>query len=304
MNARAPLSPGIAALGDPTRGDIVRFLLDAPRSTATVGQLTEHLALRQPTVSHHLKILLRAGVVTREPRGREVWYSVPADVAARLVEWQPLDVRGAVDSALLDRMAADLEVRFAGTVSAETVRQVLEESARLLSGRPGDRRQAASAVAQFSADRLAALEASRAPRRPDRATSPIELLFVCVQNAGRSQIAAAIARYLGGDRVRVRTAGSAPTGTVRPSVVSALNEWGVPLGAEFPKPLTEEVVLAADVVVTMGCGDACPVFPGRRYLDWAVEDPADLPLDGVRAIRDDIDGRVRALLTELDVIGV
>jgi len=301
MDARAPLSPGIAALGDPTRGDIVRFLLDSPRGTATVGRLTEHLSLRQPTVSHHLKVLLSAGVVAREPRGREVWYSVPADVAARLVEWQPPVTRGPLDSALLDRMAADLQARFAGTVSAETVRDVLEESARLLSERSGGR-LAASAVAQFSSDRLAALEASHAWEHRDADTSPIELLFVCVQNAGRSQIAAAIARHLGGDRVRVRTAGSAPAGAVRPSVISALDELGVPLGAEFPKPLTEEVVRAADVVVTMGCGDACPVFPGRRYLDWAVEDPADLPMDGVRAIRDDIDGRVRALLTDLGVV--
>jgi len=109
-------------------------------------------------------------------------------------------------------------------------------------------------------------------------------------------------RHLGGDRVRVRTAGSAPIDAIRPAVVTALDEIGVPLGGEFPKPLTDDVVRAADVVVTMGCGDACPVFPGRRYLDWAVADPAGQPLDRVREIRDDIDARVRGLLGELAVL--
>lgn len=301
MDARAPLAPGIAALGDPTRGDIVRYLLDSPGGSATVGRLTEHLALRQPTVSHHLKVLLGAGVVAREPRGREVWYSVPADVASRLDEWRPQAARESIDTTLLDRMVADLETRFAGTVSAETVRHVITESERLLAARSGGHAYP-SAVAQFSAERLAALEASHESERQRIDASPVELLFVCVQNAGRSQLAAAIARHLGGDRVRVRTAGSAPAGAVRPSVIAALEELGVPLGAEFPKPLTDDVVRAADVVVTMGCGDACPVFPGRRYLDWPVDDPADRPMDAVRAIRDDIDARVRGLLTELDVL--
>jgi arsenate reductase (thioredoxin) len=301
MDARTPLAPGIAALGDPTRGDIVRYILDAPGGSATVGRLTEHLGLRQPTVSHHLKVLLSAGVVAREPRGREVWYSVPADVASRLEEWRPQTAREPIDTALLDRMVADLDTRFAGTFSAETVRHVIIESERLLADRSSGHAYA-SAVAQFSAERLAALEASHEGERHRIVASPVELLFVCVQNAGRSQLAAAIARHLGGERVRVRTAGSAPAGTVRPSVIAALDEVGIPLGAEFPKPLTDDVVRAADVVVTMGCGDACPVFPGRRYLDWAVDDPADRPMDAVRAIRDDIDARVRMLLTELDVL--
>ena len=101
---------------------------------------------------------------------------------------------------------------------------------------------------------------------------------MCVQNAGRSQIAAALLRQLGGDRVHVRTAGWEPAPEVRSSIVAALDEIGVPIGGEFPKPLTDEVVRAADVVVTMGCGDACPVYPGRRYLDWELDDPAGLPL--------------------------
>ncbi|WP_240658875.1 arsenate reductase ArsC, partial [Microbacterium sp. CPCC 204701] len=133
----------------------------------------------------------------------------------------------------------------------------------------------------------------------DEALATPEVLFVCVQNAGRSQMAAAMLRQLAGGRVSVRTAGSAPTSDVRHTIVVALDEIGVPLGGEFPKPLTDEAVRAADVVVTMGCGDACPVYPGRRYLDWDLDDPVGRPLEDVRRIRDDIEQRVRGLLTEL-----
>jgi ArsR family transcriptional regulator len=125
------------------------------------------------------------------------------------------------------------------------------------------------------------------------------VLFVCVQNAGRSQMASAILRHLAGDRVHVRTAGSDPASDVRSVVVTALDEIGVPIAGEYPKPLTDEVVRAADVVVTMGCGDACPVYPGRRYLDWELEDPAGKPLARVRGIRDQIEARVRELLATL-----
>jgi ArsR family transcriptional regulator len=125
------------------------------------------------------------------------------------------------------------------------------------------------------------------------------VLFVCVQNAGRSQIAAGILRQLAGDQVAVRTAGSQPASDVRQAIVATLDEIGVPLGGEFPKPLTDEVVRAADVVITMGCGDACPIYPGRRYLDWDLEDPVGKSPAQVRAIRDDIEARVRALLNDL-----
>jgi ArsR family transcriptional regulator len=128
-----------------------------------------------------------------------------------------------------------------------------------------------------------------------------EVLFVCVHNAGRSQLAAGILRHLAGDRVGVRSAGSAPVNAVRSVIVTALDEIGVPIGGEYPKPLTDEVVRAADVVITMGCGDACPVYPGRRYLDWDLQDPVGLPIARVREIRDDIEARVRDLLASLDV---
>ena len=126
-----------------------------------------------------------------------------------------------------------------------------------------------------------------------------EVLFVCVHNAGRSQMAAALLDRHAQGRVHVRSAGSDPTDRVNPAVVEALAEWGIDVGQEFPKPLTDEFARAADVIVTMGCGDACPVYPCKRYLDWELDDPAGQPLEIVRAIRDDIDRRVRALVDEL-----
>ncbi|MFJ2776710.1 MULTISPECIES: arsenate reductase ArsC [unclassified Kitasatospora] len=125
------------------------------------------------------------------------------------------------------------------------------------------------------------------------------VLFVCVHNAGRSQMAAAFLTHRAGDRVEVRSAGSAPAATVNPAVVAAMAEVGVDISAETPKVLTVEAVQASDVVITMGCGDTCPVFPGKRYLDWTLDDPAGQGTDAVRPIRDEIDRRIRGLLTEL-----
>jgi protein-tyrosine-phosphatase len=126
-----------------------------------------------------------------------------------------------------------------------------------------------------------------------------EVLFVCVHNAGRSQMAAALLHCYADGRVHVRSAGSAPGDEINPAVVAVMEEIGVDLSQEFPKPLTDEFVQAADVVITMGCGDACPIYPGKRYLDWELEDPAGKPVDEVRPIRDEIDRRVRALVDEL-----
>jgi arsenate reductase len=126
-----------------------------------------------------------------------------------------------------------------------------------------------------------------------------EVLFVCVHNAGRSQMAAALLHRAAQGRVNIRSAGSAPADEIHAGVREAMTEIGIDLSKEFPKPLTDEAVKAADVVVTMGCGDACPVYPGKRYLDWELPDPAGKPLEEVRTIRDEIDGRVRALLGDL-----
>jgi arsenate reductase (thioredoxin) len=134
-------------------------------------------------------------------------------------------------------------------------------------------------------------------------TSTPTVLFVCVHNAGRSQMAAALLDHHARGSVKVRSAGSEPADSVNPAVVAAMNELGIDISREFPKPLTDKAVESADVVVTMGCGDACPYYAGKRYLDWDLDDPAGQPLAAVRAIRDDIDVRVRELLEELRISG-
>src|SRR5262245_6015590 len=126
-----------------------------------------------------------------------------------------------------------------------------------------------------------------------------EVLFVCVHNAGRSQMAAGLLDHHAQGSVHVRSAGSEPADAINPAVLAAMDEVGIDLTKEFPKPLTEEAVRAADVVITMGCGNACPIYPGKRYLDWDLEDPEGKTVEQVRPIRDEIDTRVRALLEEL-----
>ena len=126
-----------------------------------------------------------------------------------------------------------------------------------------------------------------------------EVLFVCVHNAGRSQMAAGLLKLRSEGRVQVRSAGSTPAEEINPNAVIALEELGVDMSEAFPKPLTEEVVRAADVVITMGCGDACPIYPGKRYEDWSLDDPAGQDLETVRRIRGEIDARVQALVAEL-----
>jgi len=127
------------------------------------------------------------------------------------------------------------------------------------------------------------------------------VLFVCVHNAGRSQMAAGWLTHLAGDAVEVRSAGSLPGDQVNPAAVAAMAEVGIDISAATPKVLTTEAVQASDVVITMGCGDACPVFPGKRYLDWDLEDPAGQGVEAVRPIRDDIEARIRGLLADLHI---
>jgi arsenate reductase len=295
---------GLALIADPTRARMLSLILARPDGRATVTELAGELGLRQPTVSHHAKALHDEGVLVRTPEGRRAWYSVAPDQVDRVVDLlgAPTGAAGAAsdattDAAVLDRIARDLADRFAGVFGPETVARYVRESHDLLAERSGITRRLPSLTAQFTAERLSAAAAA-AQARDDGVP---EVLFVCVQNAGRSQMAAAILRHLAGDRVHVRTAGSAPADAVRPAVVTALDEIGVAVGGEFPKPLTDEVVRAADVVVTMGCGDACPVYPGRRYLDWELEDPVGLPIERVRGIRDRIEAHVRELLGSLDI---
>jgi protein-tyrosine-phosphatase len=137
-----------------------------------------------------------------------------------------------------------------------------------------------------------ALDSAVAKEQPD-------VLFVCVHNAGRSQMAAGLVRLRSAGRIHVRSAGSTPAHEINPAVVEAMAELGIDLSEEFPKPLTDEFVRAADVVITMGCGDACPIYPGKKYEDWELDDPAGQGLEPVRRIRDEIDQRVQRLIGEL-----
>ncbi|BDZ54690.1 metalloregulator ArsR/SmtB family transcription factor [Agromyces marinus] len=282
-----------ATVSEPTRARILGLILREPEGRSTVTRLAGQLGLRQPTVTHHARVLVDAGVLERRPEGRRVWYSVAPEQTDRVLEILGAPGASEPGPAVFARVVDDLALRFAGTFGRETVERFVDESREMLARASGGTRLA-SRTAEFSAQRLAAVAA----REQDRAGAP-EVLFVCVQNAGRSQMAAALLRRLVGDRVRVRTAGSEPAASVAPAIAAALEEIGVSLGGEFPKPLTDDVVRAADVVVTMGCGDACPIHPGTRYLDWELDDPVGLPLEEVRRIRDDIDGRVRELIPSL-----
>jgi len=197
--------------------------------------------------------------------------------------------------AVLSRAAHNLAAKYAGVFSAQTVERYVFESYASLRRTARIHTHLTALATRFAGDRLTALAQAQGAVPKDVP----EVLFICVHNAGRSQMAAALLNHHGGGRVHVRSAGSAPAQEINPQVITAMAEIGVDLGEEYPKPLTDDVVAAADVVVSMGCGDACAVYPGKRYLDWAIDDPAGQPLEAVRVIRDDLDARVRALLTDL-----
>ena len=193
------------------------------------------------------------------------------------------------------RQAAEaLAGEFEGVFSQETIERYIAESLELL----GDARINVFVPVlahRFARERLKALGQAEGTIMKEHP----EVLFVCVQNAGRSQMAAGLMNFRAAGKVHVRSAGSDPAEQINPAVVEAMAELGIDLNEAFPKPLTDEVVRAADAVVTMGCGDACPIYPGKRYLDWELADPAGQDLEAVRTIRDYIDARVQALLVEL-----
>jgi protein-tyrosine-phosphatase len=199
---------------------------------------------------------------------------------------------------VLARVAERLEDKFAGIFSKETIERYVKESYALLAEKALVTVHLPSLTERFAKDRLTALAQSEAKIAKDKP----EILFVCVHNAGRSQMAAALAIEISGGAVSVRSAGSAPSDSIPAAVHEAMNEVGLSLADAFPKPLTDEVVRAADVVITMGCGDACPIYPGKRYEDWDLADPAVLDAAGVVSVRNDIEARIRTLLTELQVI--
>ena len=204
---------------------------------------------------------------------------------------QPMDP---ISRQTFARSIEALHEEFRGIFSLETIERYVNESI--------DRLQGARVVDfiplfvhRFSREQLRALAQSEGAIIKEVP----EVLFVCVHNAGRSQMAAALLDHHAKGRVHVRSAGSDPTDKINPAVMAAMDEWGIDLSQEFPKPLTDEFVKAADAVITMGCGDACPIYPGKRYEDWELQDPAGQPVEIVRRIRDDIDTRVQQLLGEL-----
>jgi arsenate reductase len=194
----------------------------------------------------------------------------------------------------IDQAAERLAEEFAGVFSQETIARYLAESTDLL-GEAKINVFVPVLAHRFARERLKALaqaEGIVAKEQP-------EVLFVCVQNAGRSQMAAGLVKLRSEGRIHVRSAGSDPGDKVNPAVVEAMEELGVDMDEAFPKPLTDEVVRAADVVITMGCGDACPIYPGKRYEDWELDDPAGQNLETVRRIRDELERRVQKLISEL-----
>jgi arsenate reductase len=193
------------------------------------------------------------------------------------------------------RQAAErLAEEFKGIYSEETIERYIGESLDLLGGSKINVFVPVLAH-RFARERLRALAQSEGALVKDQP----EVLFVCVHNAGRSQMAAGLVKLRSEGRVHVRSAGSAPGEEISPAVVEAMREIGVDLSEEFPKPLTDEFVKGADVVITMGCGDACPIYPGKKYEDWELNDPAGQDLEAVRRIRDEIDQRVQKLIAEL-----
>lgn len=195
----------------------------------------------------------------------------------------------------LFKIAEELCEEFPGVFSAETVQRFVFQSFRDLARSSNIPTYLNVLTRKFARERLRALGQTEGSVMKDVP----EVLFVCVHNAGRSQAAMALLNHHAHGRVHVRSAGSAPGDEVNAAVIAVLAERGIDIATEYPKPLTDEVVRAADVVVTMGCGDACPIYPGKRYLDWQLDDPAGQSVETVRPIIDEIDARVRDLLVDL-----
>lgn len=197
---------------------------------------------------------------------------------------------------LIKSSSARLQRDFDGVFSVETIERFMTDSfERLANARI--RTYVPVMAERFTRDRLRAVAKNTGMITSDAPS----VLFLCVHNAGRSQMAAGWMRHLAGERVDVLSGGSDPASQVNSAAVEAMREVGIDIAGEFPRPWTDEIVGAADVVVTMGCGDACPVIPGKRYLDWELDDPAGKPVEAVRPVRDEIELRVRALLSDLAV---
>jgi arsenate reductase len=306
----------LKALADPLRLRMLSLIASSPSGEACVGDIATVAEVSQPTVSHHLKVLKEVGVLTSQRRATWIFYSIapqarravttlleafaPAAVAAGELEHQ---MPGLTDAdAILERMARELTGQYP-TLSPDLVTDIIRESYASLARGAGVRAHLVVTAERFALQRMDDIVAAL---RPTGAAHPPQVLFVCVANAGRSQLAAALLRHYAGDAVVVRSAGSAPADDVHAAVRAILADLaddsdgsGDSDGSAYPKPLTDDAVRAADVIITMGCGDVCPILPGKRYEDWIVGDPALASPEGVLAIREELENRVRALLADL-----
>ena len=199
---------------------------------------------------------------------------------------------------LIHTAAIRLQDKFQGIFGPETIERYINDSLDQLLPRSEVVSFVPIFVERFARDRLRALAKVEGKMISDKPS----VMFLCVHNAGRSQMAAAWLERLAGDRVDVCSGGSEPASTVNPAAIKAMAEVGIDIRTEFPKPWTDEIVRAADVVVTMGCGDACPVYPGKRYEDWVLDDPEGLGVEAVRPIRDEIRRRVEQLMEEMKIL--
>ncbi len=308
--AATTVAGALKALADPLRLRMLSAIATDPRGESCVCDLAELADVSQPTVSHHLKVLKDTGLLTADRRATWVWYRIVpgrrAAVTALLDDFAPATVLGTPDhedagraetlrdmDARVTRLAEELADELTG-LNRDLVVAIVRESYAGLVRSAKLTAHMIPLTERFARQRLADLTRDRSGGVP-------QVLFVCVQYAGRSQLAAAIVNRLAGGKVIARSAGSTPAVDVHPHVRSLLTEieGEQQAGDAFPKPLTDDAVRAADVVVTMGCGDVCPIIPGVRYEDWAVGDPALASREGVEAIRHDIEGRVRELLATL-----
>lgn len=307
LDAATTVANTLKALADPLRLRMLSAIATDPRGESCVCDLAELADVSQPTISHHLKVLKDTGLLTSQRRGTWVYYRIVATrhaavtalldgfastVTASPAEGRPESPRE-VDSHVIDRLAEELADEY-DTLSRDLVVTMVRESYAGLLRSAKIARHLVPLTERFARQRLTDLTR-------DRETGVPQVLFVCVQNAGRSQLAAALVNQMADGKVVARSAGSRPAPDVHPHVRSLLTEIeGEDAATErFPKPLTDDAVRAADVVITMGCGDVCPIIAGVRYEDWAVGDPALASAEGVEAIRDDIAARVRILLDSL-----
>lgn len=308
QDAATTVAAALKAVADPLRLRMLSAIAADPRGECCVCDLTQLAEVSQPTISHHLKVLKQTGTLSSERRGTWVYYRIPPGrrvaVAALLDAFAPAAVaslspdrsqsakRAAMD-ARVARLGEQLADEFTD-LSRDLVLVIVRESCTGLLRSARLTQHLIPLTERFARQRLTDLSRQRGIGVP-------HVLFVCVQNAGRSQLAAALTNRLSEGRVVARSAGSNPAAEVHPHVQPLLAEitGDQRAAATFPKPLTDDAVRAADVVVTMGCGDVCPVVRGVRYEDWAVGDPALASAEGVAAIRDDIESRVRALIDTL-----